>query len=176
MKLTDIIPNENNPRYIKDDRFKKLVTSISEFPKMMELRPIIIDKDNVILGGNMRYAALEDLKYENIPDNWVRRADELTDDEKRRFIISDNVGFGEWDWDALANEWDEKELTDWGLELPLFDDFSDKNNEIDTDDFSDKMTLKFELSEGEYSFITELLAKIDANKETALLKTLGYES
>lgn len=119
MKISDLKLNSNNPRFIKDDKFKKLVKSISEFPKMLELRPIIYDPVNFdILGGNMRYRALVELKYKEIPDSWVKSADELTEEEKQRFIIEDNVGFGEWDWDILANSWDEYKLEEWGLDLP----------------------------------------------------------
>lgn len=92
MKLKEIKPNKANPRIIKDYKFKKLCNSISEFPKMMELRPIVVDTDGTILGGNMRYKALQELGYKEIPDNWVKRASELTDQEKQRFIIEDNVG------------------------------------------------------------------------------------
>ena len=119
MKLTEIKPNPNNPRLIKDDKFKKLVKSIKEFPKMMELRPIVIDANNIILGGNMRLKALKELKYKEIPDNWIKQASELTEDEQRRFIIADNVGFGEHDWDILANEWDQNDLENWGVDLPV---------------------------------------------------------
>lgn len=118
MKLSAIHINPNNPRLIKDDRFKKLCKSIEEFPKMMKLRPIIVDADGMILGGNMRFKALQELKYKDIPDEWVKRDGELTDEEKQRFIVADNIGFGEWDWDILANEWNEEELVNWGLELP----------------------------------------------------------
>ena len=121
MKLSDIKSNPNNPRIIKDDKFAKLVKSISEFPKMMELRPMVINTDNVVLGGNMRLKALKELKYKDIPDTWVKRAEDLTDEEQRRFIISDNVGFGEHDWEMLANEWNVEELADWGLDIQGFD-------------------------------------------------------
>jgi len=131
MKLSAIHSNPTNPRFIKDDRFKKLVKSIEEFPKMMALRPIIIDAEGMILGGNMRFKALKELGYKEIPDEWVRRADELTDEEKRRFIIEDNVPFGEWDFDILANEWDSEELTAWGLDIP---DFA-VNKEVTEDDY-----------------------------------------
>ena len=117
IKISDIKLNPNNPRLIKDDKFRKLVKSIEEFPKMMALRPIVINADSVVLGGNMRLKALQQLKYKEIPDEWVKRAEDLTEDEARRFIIADNVGFGEHDWDMLANEWDEQELTDWGLDF-----------------------------------------------------------
>lgn len=118
MKLSQIKPNPNNPRVIKDERFAKLVKSISEFPKMMELRPMVINEDNIVLGGNMRLKALKELGYTELPEGWVKKASELTEEEQRRFIIADNVAFGEHDWDMLANEWDIDELVEWGLEIP----------------------------------------------------------
>ena len=122
MKLTDIKPNPDNPRVIRDEKFKKLCKSIQDFPKMMELRPIVIDSNNVVLGGNMRLKALQSLGFKNVPDSWVKRADDLTEEEKKRFIITDNAGFGEWDWDILANEWEANELAQWGLDVPVWDD------------------------------------------------------
>jgi ParB-like chromosome segregation protein Spo0J len=121
IKLNQIKINSANPRLIKDDRFKKLVQSVKEFPKMMALRPIIIDDDGTILGGNMRYRALISLGYKEIPDEWVRKASELTDEEKQRFIIEDNVSFGEWDYEKLANEWDDALLEEWGMDIQLTD-------------------------------------------------------
>lgn len=117
MKISEIKPNPNNPRVIKDAAFEKLCKSIQEFPKMMSLRPLVIDSDMIVLGGNMRLKALQHLGYKEIPDEWVKRADELNEDEKRRFIIADNISGGEWDWDTLANEWDAEELEAWGLEV-----------------------------------------------------------
>lgn len=119
MNINDIKPNPNNPRLIKDEKFKKLVQSIKEFPKMMALRPMVINKDNIILGGNMRFKALKELNYKDIPDEWIKRAEDLTEEETRRFIIADNVGFGEHDWEILANEWDSEQLEAWGLDLPI---------------------------------------------------------
>jgi hypothetical protein len=121
MKITDIKPNPNNPRIIKDEKFEKLCKSIQEFPKMMELRPMVTDVNNVLLGGNMRLKALKHLGYKEIPDNWVRKADTLTEDEQRRFIIADNVGFGENDWEMLKADWDLQELEDWGVDVPEFE-------------------------------------------------------
>jgi hypothetical protein len=129
MKISEIKLNKKNPRLIKDYKFEKLKKSITEFPKMLELRPMIVDDQNVVLGGNMRLTALKDLGYKEISDNWVKRASELTEDEKQRFIIADNVGFGDWDWDILANEWDTDLLVDWGLDVPSFE--VDLDNEID---------------------------------------------
>ena len=126
MNIKEIKSNPNNPRIIKDEKFAKLKKSISEFPKMMELRPMVVNSENIVLGGNMRLKALKELGYKDIPDNWVKRADELTEDETRRFIIADNVGFGEHDWEMLANEWDTQELEDWGLEGFPFDDDGEK--------------------------------------------------
>ena len=117
MKVTDIKSNPNNPRIIKDERFEKLKKSIKEFPKMMALRPMVINQDNIVLGGNMRLKALKELGYTELPDEWVKRAEDLTDEEARRFIIADNVGFGEHDWDMLANEWENAELKDWGIDV-----------------------------------------------------------
>lgn len=132
MKLSQIKKNPDNPRIIKDERFKKLVQSIEQFPKMMKLRPIVIDSNNVILGGNMRYEALKQLDFIEIPDDWVKCADELTEEEKQRFIIADNVGFGDWDFEALANDWDVDKLNDWGLELPGWEE---EKLEAEDDDY-----------------------------------------
>jgi len=118
MKLSQIKPNPNNPRIIKDEKFDKLVKSIKDFPKMMELRPMVINADNIVLGGNMRLKALKELGYKEVPDEWVKRAEDLTEEEQRQFIIKDNVGFGEHDWEMLATEWDADELSDWGLDMP----------------------------------------------------------
>lgn len=118
IKLTTIKSNPNNPRVIRDEKFKKLVKSIEEFPKMMSLRPMVVNEDMVVLGGNMRLKALKELGYKEVPDEWVKSAKDLTEDEIRRFIIADNVGFGEHDWEMLANEWDVEELSDWGLDIP----------------------------------------------------------
>lgn len=121
MKLSKIKGNPNNPRICKDDKFKKLVKSISEFPKMLELRPIIVDENFIVQGGNMRLKALQELKYKDIPDEWVKQVSDLTEDQKKEFIIKDNVGFGEWDFDDLANNWDVEKLNEWGLDIPDFD-------------------------------------------------------
>lgn len=142
IKLTTIKSNPNNPRVIRDEKFKKLVKSIEEFPKMMALRPMVVNEDMVVLGGNMRLKALKELGYKEVPNDWVKSAKDLTEDEIRRFIIADNVGFGEHDWELLANEWDAAELADWGLDIPGFEvdevleaeeDDYEVPNEIETD-------------------------------------------
>lgn len=131
MKLSELKKNPNNPRLIKDEKFKKLVQSLHDFPQMMELRPIIINGDNMVLGGNMRLAALKELNYKDMPDNWVMKASDLTPEQQKEFIIKDNVGFGEWEWDQLANEWDIDQLEEWGLDIPIWENESNNNNEDD---------------------------------------------
>jgi hypothetical protein len=119
IKLKDIKVNPKNPRLVKDEKFKKLCNSIKEFPKMMELRPIVIDEDSTILGGNMRYKALKELGFTEVPKEWIKKASELTEDEKKRFIISDNVPFGEWSWDLLESDFDLQDLEDWGVDIEV---------------------------------------------------------
>lgn len=116
MKLSSLKLNPKNPRLIKDAKFKKLCDSIRDFPKMMELRPIVVDADRMILGGNMRFRALKELGFKDIPDEWVKAADSLTEEEKKRFTIEDNVAFGEWDFDILAAEFEISDLAAWGIE------------------------------------------------------------
>ena len=124
MKLTNLKSNPSNPRIIKDDKFKKLVKSIKDFPEMMDKRPIVcvtdVDGKLYPLGGNMRLKALQELNFKEIPDSWVMLADNWTQEQRKEFIIKDNVGYGEWDWDDLANNWNVEELTDWGLDIPNF--------------------------------------------------------
>lgn len=116
VKINKVKPNETNPRLIKDNKFKKLVKSIKEFPEMLKLRPIVVNKDMVVLGGNMRLKAC---KEAGLKDVWILKADNLTEEQQKEFIVKDNVGFGEWDWDILANDWDVELLEDWGLELNI---------------------------------------------------------
>lgn len=127
VKTKDIHANENNPRILKDDKFKKLVKSIKDFPEMLEIRPIVVNNEMMVLGGNMRLRAIQEIGLKEVP---VIKAENLTEEQQREFLIKDNVGFGEWDWDALANDWDADELNDWGLDVPLIN-----NLEAEEDDF-----------------------------------------
>lgn len=115
INISEVKPNPENPRVIKDGKFKKLVESIKSFPKMLEMRPIVVDADMVALGGNMRLKACEAAGMRQVP---VLKADELTEAQRREFIIKDNVSYGEFDWDALANDWNIGQLDDWGLDVP----------------------------------------------------------
>ena len=130
MKLKDIKPNPNNPRLIKDDKFKKLCQSLKDFPEMLELRPIVVNKDHIILGGNMRYKAAKEIGLKEIP---VTIAD-LTPEQEREFLIKDNTSGGERDWEILANEWDNEELESWGLDIPTFDINGETDGEGNFDD------------------------------------------
>lgn len=132
VKISEVKPNPKNPRLIKDDKFKKLVKSIQEFPDMLNKRPLIVftdvDGKYVVLGGNMRLKALKELNYKEVP---IILADEWTEEQKAEFLIKDNVGFGEWDWDNLANEWESELLNDWGLNVPLFNDNMTNNEDYE---------------------------------------------
>jgi DNA modification methylase len=119
VNIQEIKKNENNPRIIKDYKFKQLVKSIKEFPEMLKLRPIVVNSEMVVLGGNMRLKACKEAGLKEV---WILKADELTKEQQREFIVKDNVGFGEWDWDVLANEWDNQQLEDWGLDLLPFEE------------------------------------------------------
>ncbi len=117
LPINQVKANPNNPRIIKDDKFKKLVQSIKEFPEMLELRPIVVNEDMVVLGGNMRLKACKEAGLKEIP---VIKASNLTEEQQKEFIIKDNVGFGEWDWNDLANNWETEKLQEWGLDIPGF--------------------------------------------------------
>jgi DNA modification methylase len=139
VKISEVKANPNNPRLIKDDKFKKLVKSIQEFPEMLSLRPIVVNADMIVLGGNMRLKACKEAGLKEVD---IIKADDLTEEQQKQFIIKDNVGFGEWDWEDLANNWDTEQLTDWGLDIPDFkhevleaeeDDFEVPDGGIDTD-------------------------------------------
>lgn len=179
MKLSELKPNPNNPRILKDEKFKKLVKSISEFPKMMSLRPIVIDTDNMVLGGNMRLKALQELKFKDIPDNWVKRAEDLTDEEKSRFIVADNVSFGEFDWDLIANEWDSQQLQAWGLDLPGFDVNSDQFGEgfnLKDGDKEPFQQITFTLADEQAIVIQNAISDIKQTEEYKYAETMGNEN
>ena len=136
VNISQIKENKNNPRVIKGYKFEKLVKSIKDFPEMMQLRPIIVNDKNIILGGNMRYKASVEA---GLKDIYIVEAKDLTQKQQEEFIIKDNSSFGEWDWDILANEWEVKELSDWGLDLPKIYFDEDKEPEIDKDIFDHEL-------------------------------------
>jgi hypothetical protein len=172
MKLKEIKPNPNNPRVLRDDKFQKLKQSIKEFPKMLSLRPMVIDENNVVLGGNMRLRALQELGFTEIDEAWVKRSSDLTEEEKKRFIIADNVAFGEWDWDTLANDWDVVDLEVWGLDIPHYDMVEEEVIE-EEEEQSNVIELKF--NNEYYNIVKAKLNAISGSPEWAVLKLLGVE-
>ena len=176
VKIGKIKNNPNNPRLIKDDKFKKLVKSIKEFPEMLEIRPIVVDKDNIVLGGNMRLRACQEAGLKEVH---ILQADKLTEKQQREFIIKDNVGFGEWDWDDLANEWDTEELEDWGLDLPVYIEDSD---EFGTDfsladgDKEPFQQMTFTLADEQAEQIKNAITDIKQTEEYKYCETLGNEN
>jgi len=149
IKLSKIKSNPNNPRIIKDVKFKKLVNSIKEFPEMLEKRPIVVDENLIVLGGNMRTKACKEAGLKEV---WIDIADKWSEEQKQEFIIKDNSGFGEWDWDILANEWDVDKLNDWGLDLPpMFDEVL----EAEEDDYSEPDNMQVDVILGDLIEIGE---------------------
>jgi ParB-like chromosome segregation protein Spo0J len=177
VNINEVKPNPKNPRIIKDEKFKKLVKSIQEFPDMLNKRPLITftDKDGkyVVLGGNMRLKALKELNYKEVP---IILADEWTEEQKAEFLIKDNVGFGEWDWDSLANEWDSEKLNTWGLEVPIFsndinlDDFFEEDNQLNEKEETFDIILEY--TEEEYHEVIELFEKQSGSREKIVLELL----
>ena len=149
VSIKDIKPNPNNPRLVKDDKFKKLVQSIKDFPQMLDIRPIVVNKDMIVLGGNMRLKACKEAGLTEIP---IIKAEDLTEEQQREFIIKDNVGYGEWDWELIANEWDTQKLNEWGLDIP---DFKAEEIEAVEDDYEIPEELKTDIVLGDLFEIGE---------------------
>ena len=158
--ISKIKLNPNNPRLIKDDKFTKLVQSIKDFPEMLDIRPIVVNDDMIILGGNMRFKACKEAGLKEVP---IIKASGLSAEKQREFLIKDNVSGGEWDFNMLANEWDELQLDSWGLDLPIF---KDAENE-----------LKDLSSEIESLYRIEITCKDEEHQENSYNKLIeqGYE-
>ena len=176
VNVKEVIPNKSNPRIIKDDKFKKLVQSIKDFPQMLEIRPIVVDENNIILGGNMRFKACIEAGLKEV---FIIKANDLTEEQKHEFIVKDNVGFGDWDWDILANEWDTEKLEDWGLDLPVY--FND-SDELGTDfnlpegDKAPFQQITFTLADEQAEQIKNAIADIKQTEEYKYCETLGNEN
>jgi hypothetical protein len=175
VKISEVKLNPNNPRLIKDDKFKKLVQSIKDFPEMLNIRPIVVNQDMIILGGNMRYKACKEAGLKEIP---IIKTD-LTEEQQREFLIKDNTSGGEWDWEVLANEWDSEQLEEWGLDLVGFD----ANAEDYGEDFSladgDKapfQQMTFTLADEQAEQIKNAIADIKATEEYKYCETMGNEN
>jgi hypothetical protein len=158
VKISKVKGNPSNPRIIKNDKFKKLVTSIKEFPEMLKLRPIVVDEDMIVLGGNMRLKASKDAGLKEV---WIEVAEGLTEDQKKEFIVKDNVGFGEWEWDMLANEWDSVQLAEWGLDV-----WQNEDDAIveDTNTYTRKIVAPTYEPKNEKPVITDLINQDKTNE------------
>ena len=180
IKLSTIKPNKKNPRFVKDEKFEKLCKSIESFAeKMMPLRPIVIDENNIILGGNMRFKALKHLGYKEVPSDWIKQANDLTEEEKNEFIIKDNVGFGDWDWEVLANEWNSEELEEWGLDIIGTDvDIDELGTDFNLPD-GDKapfQQMTFTLADEQATLIQNAISDIKITEEYKYMETMGNEN
>ena len=144
VNISQVKTNPNNPRIIKNDKFQKLVKSIQEFPEMLKLRPIVVDEDMMVLGGNMILKASKDAGLKQV---WIEIAEGLTEAQKKEFIVKDNVGFGEWEWDMLANEWDSVQLAEWGLDVWQNED-DEQNNDVNdiSDNIAEEYRVEIELT------------------------------
>jgi hypothetical protein len=174
IKISKIKSNPNNPRIIKDDKFQKLVKSIQEFPEMLNIRPVVVNKDLMVLGGNMRLKAAIEAGLKEVP---IIETD-LSEEKQKEFIIKDNVSGGEWNWDVLANDWDQEQLSDWGLDIPHFEtddnygtDFSLKDG--DKEPFQ-QMT--FTLADGQATVIKNAIDDIKGTEEYKFTETMGNEN
>jgi len=174
LPISKVRPNSENPRYIKDEKFKKLVQSLRDFPEMANVRPIVVNKEMVVLGGNMRLKAMQEAGWKEVPVEIV----DWSEEKQREFIIKDNVGFGEWDWDELANTWNSVELEDWGL-----DSWQNMDDIDTTDEFTlpsgDKepfQQMTFTLADEQAEQIKNAIADIKQTEEYKYVETMGNEN
>jgi hypothetical protein len=173
--INTVKANPNNPRIIKDDKFAKLVKSINEFPQMLKLRPIVVNDDMVVLGGNMRLKACKEAGLKEIP---IIKASELTEQQQKEFIVKDNVGYGEWDWSDLANNWDSDQLEEWGLDIPGFSDVEDlgENFSLPDGDKAPFQQMTFTLADEQATQIKNAIDQIKGTEEYKYAETMGNEN
>jgi len=172
VKISEVKLNPNNPRLIKDDKFKKLVQSIKDFPEMLNIRPIVVNKDMIILGGNMRYKACKEAGLKEIPIIIT----DLSEEKQREFLIKDNTRGGEWDWEVLANEWDNEELESWGLDVLSFNSDDIDLDSFFEDDNSEKINknkIVLEYTDADFELVNEALKNHTGSKEQIFFKLLG---
>ena len=175
VKVGEIKANPNNPRIIKDDKFKKLVKSIQEFPEMLKLRPIVVNDDMVVLGGNMRLKACKEAGLKVIP---IIKASLLTEEQQKEFIVKDNVGYGEWDWETIANEWDTKQLEEWGMDIIGFGDVEDLGEgfSLPEGDKAPFQQMTFTLADQQAEVIKNAIDEIKKTEEYKYCETFGNEN
>ena len=175
VKASQIKPNPNNPRLIKDDKFKKLVESLKSFPEMSDVRPVVVNTDMIILGGNMRFKAMQEAGWKEIPVQIV----DWPEEKQREFIIKDNVSGGEWDWEMIANEWDSADLDNWGLDVPGFDVDADNLGEefsLPDGDKAPFQQMTFTLADEQAEQIKNAIADIKQTEEYKYAETMGNEN
>jgi hypothetical protein len=174
VKITEVIANPNNPRLIKDDKFKKLVKSIQDFPDMLNVRPIVVNKDMVVLGGNMRLKAIKEAGIKEINVDIV----DWDEQQQKEFIVKDNVGYGEWDWSDLANNWDSEELTDWGVDIIGFSNVQDLGEDfsLPNGDKSPFQQMTFTLADEQAEQIKNAIEEIKSTEEYKYAETMGNEN
>lgn len=175
VKIAQIKSNPNNPRIIKDEKFKKLVQSIKDFPQMLDIRPIVVNEDMVVLGGNMRLKACIEAGLKEVA---IIKASDLTHEQQNEFIIKDNVGFGEWDWNELANSWDDEKLVEWGLDLPVFAGIEEGTDGFTLPD-GDKapfQQMTFTLADEQAEQVKNAIADIKLTDEYKYAETMGNEN
>lgn len=175
VKIQKIKINPINPRFIKDGNFKKLVESIKDFPEMLKIRPIVVNKEMVVLGGNMRLRACIDAGLKEIP---IVIAENLTEKQQREFIIKDNIGFGEWDWDVLGNEWNSVDLDKWGLDSwQNIDDIETSDSfSLPDGDKEPFQQMTFTLADEQAEAIKNAIADIKKTEEYKYCETFGNEN
>lgn len=173
VKIDKIKENEKNPRFIRDENFKKLVKSIKEFPEMLSVRKLVVNKDYVVLGGNMRLKALKEAGVKDVDIEVV----DWSEEQQKEFIIKDNIGYGQWNYEDLANEWEIEDLKEWGLEIPGYDVpdidlenfFEDKTDS--TEDQKHKIVLEY--TEEQYQQVIDAFSKHSGSREDIVAKLLG---
>ena len=176
LKIESVKGNPSNPRTVNEAKMKQLVRSIQSFPEMLWKRPIIVNKDMIVLGGNMRLKAAREAGLKEIP---AIVAEDWTEQEEREFIIKDNVGYGDWDWDLIKQDWDSEMLEGWGIEVPqidtseldltgLFDEDSEEESEIES-----KSTVILEFVAEDYEKVCEAFGKLSGSKEKIVMEFLG---
>jgi hypothetical protein len=176
VSISEVKPNPNNPRIIKDDKFAKLVQSIKDFPKMLEIRPIVVNSDMIVLGGNMRLKACKEAGLKKVH---IIKANDLTEEQQREFIVKDNVSGGEWDWEQLANEWNSEDLDKWGLDVVGFDLDGEKFGEDFTLPDGDKapfQQMTFTLADEQAVQIKNAIEDIKQTEEYKYAETMGNEN
>ncbi|MEY5020573.1 MAG: hypothetical protein RJA91_108 [Pseudomonadota bacterium] len=175
VKAGEIKPNPNNPRIVKDEKFKKLVQSIKDFPEMLEIRPIVVNDDMFVLGGNMRLKACKEAGLKEIP---IIKASSLSDEKQKEFIIKDNLGYGEWDWNMIANEWNSEELEEWGMDIPGFTDIEDlgESFSLPSGDKSPFQQMTFTLADQQAEVIKNAIEEIKKSEEYKYCETFGNEN